>query len=187
MSQRIFDIFLCLLALPFILILLVVLYLYMKAVDPGPFLHWSQRFGQHNKLFLMPKLRTMKQETPQVPTHLFNQAQQYITPVGKFLRKYSLDELPQIFSIIKGEMSLVGPRPALFNQSDLVGLRTEQNIHTMVPGLTGLAQITGRDDLDIPTKVKFDLELYRQAGLRLYFYILWKTFFLAILAKQVRH
>ena len=128
----------------------------VKLTSVGLILYWSDRVGRNNLLFKMPKFRTMRIDTPAVATHLLDDPDRYLTPIGKFLRRSSLDELPQLLSIIKGDMSFVGPRPALFNQDDLIALRTEKGIHTLVPGLTGWAQINGRDELPIPVKVEYD-------------------------------
>lgn len=148
-----------LLALPMLLIALLI-----RATSPGPALYWSDRVGRHNKLFSMPKFRTMRVNTPAVATHLLGDPQSHLTPIGGFLRRSSLDELPQLWSILKGDMSFVGPRPALFNQHDLVALRTERGVHVLLPGLTGWAQINGRDELPIPQKVALDAEyLQRQS------------------------
>jgi O-antigen biosynthesis protein WbqP len=130
--------------------------LLVKLTSKGPVLYWSDRVGRNNTIFKMPKFRTMKLDTPAVPTHLLTNPDQYLTPIGKFLRKSSLDELPQLISILKGDMSFVGPRPALFNQDDLIELRTQKGVHLLLPGLTGWAQINGRDELPIPVKVEFD-------------------------------
>jgi O-antigen biosynthesis protein WbqP len=128
----------------------------IKLTSKGPVLHWSKRIGRYNTMFLMPKFRSMRIDTPQLATHLLHVPHVYVTPVGAFLRKTSLDELPQLFSIMKGDISFVGPRPALFNQDDLVALRTESGIHELVPGLTGWAQINGRDELSIERKVELE-------------------------------
>lgn len=141
------------LAAPLCLLSLVVL-----ATSPGPAIHWSKRVGQNNRIFPMPKFRTMRIDTPQVATHLMTDPDRWLTPVGGFLRKSSLDELPQLFSVFIGDMSLVGPRPALFNQDDLVALRTEAGVDALQPGLTGWAQVNGRDELPIPQKVALDVE-----------------------------
>lgn len=130
----------------------------VRATSPGPAIHWSKRVGRGNALFLMPKFRTMRIDTPQIATHLMSEPGRWLTPVGGFLRKTSLDELPQLISVLKGDMSLVGPRPALFNQDDLVALRTEAGVEALRPGLTGWAQVNGRDELPIPVKVKLDAE-----------------------------
>lgn len=135
---------------------MIALSLLIKLTSKGPVLYWSDRVGINNSIFKMPKFRTMKTETPSVATHMLKNPEHYLTPIGNYLRKSSLDELPQIYNILKGEMSFVGPRPALFNQVDLTTLRTQQNIHILIPGLTGWAQINGRDDLSIPQKVDLD-------------------------------
>lgn len=151
-----------LLAFPFVLIALAV-----RLTSRGPVLYWSDRVGQGNALFQMPKFRSMRVGTPTLATHLLGDAHNYLTPIGNFLRKSSLDELPQLWSIFLGDMSFVGPRPALFNQSDLIELRTHYNVHTLVPGLTGWAQINGRDELPISEKVALDVEyLHTQSLLR---------------------
>lgn len=137
----------------------------VRATSPGPIIHWSRRVGRDNREFKMPKFRTMRIDTPQVATHLMTDPERYLTPIGKFLRKTSLDELPQLLSIIKGDMSFVGPRPALYNQDDLVQLRTERGVHRLVPGLTGWAQINGRDDLPIPVKVDYDAQYLERRSL----------------------
>ncbi len=156
--KRLFDLTLALmlsvlLALPIALIALAI-----RLTSAGPAVYWSNRVGRDNKIFRMPKFRSMRTDTPAVATHLLQNPEQYITPVGKFLRKTSLDELPQLWSILVGDMSFVGPRPALYNQDDLIALRTDRGVHTLVPGLTGWAQINGRDELPIPQKVEFDAQ-----------------------------
>jgi O-antigen biosynthesis protein WbqP len=130
----------------------------VKLTSPGPVLYWSDRVGRENSIFRMPKFRSMRTNTPQLATHLFRDPAAYLTPIGGFLRRSSLDELPQLFSVLRGDLSLVGPRPALFNQDDLIVLRTEAGVHQLVPGITGWAQVNGRDDLPIPEKVRFDSE-----------------------------
>ncbi|CAG1006010.1 sugar transferase [Geobacter sp.] len=154
--KRLFDFSLALLVLILTVPLLALVALAVRLTSPGPVLYWSDRVGKNNKVFNMPKFRTMCTNTPAVATHLLNDPDCYLTPIGKFLRKTSLDELPQLYSILKGDMSFVGPRPALFNQDDLVALRTEKGIHHLTPGLTGWAQINGRDELPIPVKVEYD-------------------------------
>lgn len=138
--------------------LFLVVALAIKATSKGPILYWSNRYGKGNQLFRMPKFRSMRIETPELPTHLLTEPSEYLTPIGSFLRRSSLDELPQLYSILVGDLSFVGPRPALFNQNDLVEMRTERGIHHLVPGLTGWAQVNGRDELPIPVKVEFDYE-----------------------------
>lgn len=156
--KRLFDLTLALmlsvvLALPILSIALVI-----RLTSPGPAVYWSDRVGRHNRIFRMPKFRSMRMDTPAVATHLLQNPDQYITPIGRLLRKTSLDELPQLWSILKGDMSFVGPRPALFNQDDLIALRTERGVHELVPGLTGWAQINGRDEIPIPQKVELDMQ-----------------------------
>jgi O-antigen biosynthesis protein WbqP len=139
-----------------LLIPILVIAVLVRLTSTGPALYWSDRVGIGNGIFKMPKFRTMRMDTPAVATHLLSNPDEYLTPVGPFLRKSSLDELPQLWSVLKGDMSFVGPRPALFNQDDLIALRTERGVHGLVPGITGWAQINGRDDLPIPQKVEFD-------------------------------
>jgi O-antigen biosynthesis protein WbqP len=142
-----------LLAVPSLIIALLI-----RITSKGPALHWSDRVGAENRIFSMPKFRSMYVGTPAVATHLLENADSYVTPIGRFLRRTSLDELPQIWSVLKGDMSIVGPRPALYNQYDLIALRTQQGVHRLRPGITGLAQVNGRDELSIPEKVRFDRE-----------------------------
>ena len=163
--KRAFDL---LLGLPLFLLLilpLIAVSLLVRLTSPGPVLYWSDRVGRNNVIFKMPKFRSMRVNTPAVATHLLTNAGQYLTPVGGFLRKSSLDELPQLLSILKGDMSFVGPRPALFNQHDLVALRTQADVHLLVPGLTGWAQVNGRDELPIPQKVALDVEYKNRQSL----------------------
>lgn len=157
--KRLFDIVLSLSALLLLLPLIIMTLLLVRMTSSGPVLYWSQRVGKHNKLFNMPKFRSMQVGTPQLATHLMQQQEQsvsYLTPVGSFIRKTSLDELPQLWSVLKGDMSVVGPRPALFNQDDLITLRTSHGVHTLQPGITGWAQVNGRDEIPIPQKVTLD-------------------------------
>lgn len=175
MMKRVFDLLLALvasllLALPVLLVALAV-----RLTSPGPVLYWSDRVGRHNRIFRMPKFRSMRVDTPAVATHLLADPASYLTPIGSFLRKSSLDELPQLWSILRGDMSFVGPRPALFNQDDLIALRTEAGVHELVPGLTGWAQVNGRDELPIPQKVRLDAEYLRRQSLRFDLRILWLT------------
>ena len=157
-SKRFFDLACALLLTIVLLIPIVLVALAVKLTSRGPALYWSDRVGRHNTLFKMPKFRSMRVGTPAVATHLLADPDSYLTPIGSFLRKSSLDELPQFWNILKGDMSFVGPRPALFNQADLIELRTELGVHTLVPGLTGWAQINGRDEIPIPQKVALDRE-----------------------------
>jgi O-antigen biosynthesis protein WbqP len=175
MGKRLFDLALSLgiglpLALPLLFIALLV-----RLSSEGPALYWSDRVGRNNTLFRMPKFRSMRMGTPPVATHMLGNPAAHLTPFGSFLRQTSLDELPQLWSILKGDMSFVGPRPALFNQDDLIALRTEAGVHTLVPGLTGWAQINGRDELPIPEKVKFDAEYLRRRSFGFDLRILWLT------------
>jgi len=159
----------------------------VKLTSKGPILYWSGRVGINNSIFRMPKFRTMRVDTPAVATHLLESPEQYLTPIGGFLRKYSLDELPQLFNVMKGDICFVGPRPALFNQDDLIELRTQKGIHKLMPGLTGWAQINGRDDLLIPQKVEFDAYYLHHRSFIFDIKILWRTFFKALRAEGVRH
>ncbi|WP_334156895.1 sugar transferase [Oryzomicrobium sp.] len=173
--KRAFDLLLALfaaavLALPILLVALAV-----RLTSPGPALYWSDRVGRHNRIFRMPKFRSMRIDTPAVATHLLDNPAQWLTPIGSFLRKSSLDELPQLWSILVGDMSFVGPRPALFNQDDLIALRTERGVHELVPGLTGWAQINGRDELLIPQKVALDTEYLARRSFLFDLKILWLT------------
>jgi O-antigen biosynthesis protein WbqP len=187
LMKRLFDILLsCLLLFVFSIPILLVA-LMVKITSKGPALYTSDRVGIHNSIFKMYKFRTMKIDTPQVATHLMRNPNQYLTPIGKFLRKTSLDELPQLFNILKGDMSFVGPRPALFNQDDLVSLRTEKGIDSLVPGLTGWAQINGRDELPIPIKVGFDEYYYKNKSFLLDLKILFLTFVKVIRSEGVDH
>jgi O-antigen biosynthesis protein WbqP len=162
--KRLFDLMLALLAGCILLVPLLVVAVLVRLTSKGPALYWSDRVGRNNNIFKMPKFRSMQMGTPALATHLLSNPDAYLTPIGSFLRKSSLDELPQLWSILKGDMSFVGPRPALFNQQDLIELRTKAGVHQLLPGLTGWAQINGRDELPIPQKVALDVEyLYRQS------------------------
>ena len=185
--KRIFDILLALLLLVILLIPILVITGTVRLTSKGPALYWSDRVGKHNHLFRMPKFRSMKTDTPAVATHLLEDPKSTLTPIGDFLRKSSLDELPQIWNILKGEMSFVGPRPALFNQADLIKLRTEAHIDSLVPGLTGWAQINGRDELPIPEKVELDKYYLDQKSFKLDIKILWLTFMKVIKKEDVSH
>lgn len=170
------------LALPIIVVSIAV-----KITSKGPIFYWSNRVGRNNSLFSMPKFRSMRIDTPTVATHLLTNPSSYLTPIGGFLRKTSLDELPQLWSILIGDMSLVGPRPALFNQYDLIALRTEQGIQLLAPGLTGWAQINGRDDLPIEQKVAYDIEYRDRQSLLFDIWILWLTVLKVIRRDGVSH
>jgi len=173
--KRLFDLAMCLGALVLCALPLLVVALLVRLTSPGPVLYWSDRVGRYNRTFRMPKFRSMRVGTPALATHLLDDPARYLTPIGSFLRRSSLDELPQLWSILVGHMSFVGPRPALFNQDDLIALRTEQGVHKLVPGLTGWAQINGRDELPIPEKVKLDLEYLHRRSLWFDLRILWLT------------
>ena len=159
----------------------------VRLTSRGPVQYWSDRVGRHNRIFKMPKFRSMRIDTPAVATHLLANPNQYLTPIGSFLRKSSLDELPQLWSILKGDMSFVGPRPALFNQHDLIELRTKHGVDALVPGLTGWAQINGRDELPIPEKVKLDVEYLHRKSFMFDLKILWLTFIKVIRRDGVSH
>jgi O-antigen biosynthesis protein WbqP len=164
--KRGFDFLLAIMATSFLLLPIALVSLAVRLTSKGPILYWSDRVGRHNVIFKMPKFRSMQIGTPAVATHLLNNPDAYLTVIGSFLRKSSLDELPQLWSILKGDMSFVGPRPALFNQQDLITLRTQCGVHELVPGLTGWAQINGRDELPIPEKVKLDAEYLQRRSFR---------------------
>ncbi len=185
--KRLFDIFLSCLLLLFFNIPILLVALMVKITSAGPALYKSDRVGVNNLIFKMYKFRTMKRDTPPVATHLMKNPEQYLTPIGQFLRKSSLDELPQLFNILKGDMSFVGPRPALFNQHNLIELRTKKGIHSLLPGLTGWAQINGRDELPIPVKVSFDEYYYRNKSFFLDLKILFLTFVKVIGREGIDH
>jgi O-antigen biosynthesis protein WbqP len=174
--KRLMDVLLCAVLAVAGLLPLAIIGIIIRASSPGPALYWSRRIGHENREFLMPKFRTMRVDTPQLATHLLENPDQYLTPIGRFLRKTSLDELPQLYSVLKGDMSLVGPRPALFNQYDLIELRTKQGIHHLRPGVTGLAQVRGRDNLSIKEKVIHDHEYLESISMLLDLKILFLTF-----------
>lgn len=173
-------------ALPATLVLAVLAVL-IKATSPGPVLYWSDRVGRANRLFRMPKLRSMRTGTPELATHLLASPDVFLTPVGSFLRQTSLDELPQLWCILTGEMTLVGPRPALFNQGDLIALRTAKGIERLTPGLTGWAQINGRDEIPVARKVEFDEFYLHNHSLRLDMLILWRTITKVLAGEGVSH
>lgn len=185
--KRLFDLGLGLIAATMMLVPLVVLAMLVRLTSQGPALYWSDRVGRYNKIFKMPKFRSMRLGTPAVATHLLVDPKAHVTPIGNFLRKSSLDELPQIWSILVGDMSFVGPRPALFNQQDLIELRTEKSVHTLVPGLTGWAQVNGRDELPIPQKVALDAEYLQRKGFWFDIQILWLTFLKVVQRDGVSH
>lgn len=163
--KRLFDLLLALLAVALLAIPLLSVAIAVRLTSQGPALYWSDRVGLHNRIFKMPKFRSMRIDTPAVATHLLQNPEEWLTPIGSFLRKTSLDELPQLWSILIGDMSFVGPRPALYNQDDLIALRTSRGVHVLLPGLTGWAQINGRDELPIPQKVEWDEQYLQQQNL----------------------
>jgi O-antigen biosynthesis protein WbqP len=186
-GKRIFDVTTACLLLLFCSPVLLALAAITKLTSPGPAIYWSDRVGANNVVFRMPKFRTMRIDTPVVATHLLTNPSDFVTPWGSFLRKFSLDELPQLWSVLKGDMSLVGPRPALHNQHDLIALRTETGVHRLIPGLTGWAQINGRDELPTPVKLKFDEYYLKQQSFCLDLRILCKTVFKTVKSEGVSH
>lgn len=185
--KRMLDLLLGVVACMLLLVPLVIVATAVKLTSKGPALYWSDRVGRKNVIFKMPKFRSMRVGTPAVATHLLANPKAHLTPIGSFLRKSSLDELPQLWSILVGDMSFVGPRPALFNQHDLIELRTQKNVHTLVPGLTGWAQVNGRDDLPIPQKVALDAEYLQRQGFWFDVKILWVTFLKVVQRDGVSH
>ena len=174
--KRIFDFFFGIVVVILLVIPMLVIYLGVRFSSKGPALYWSDRVGKNNKIFKMPKFRSMLIDTPAVATHLLNDPDSYLSPIGGFLRRTSLDELPQLFSVLKGDMSFVGPRPALFNQDDLIALRREKGVDKLLPGITGWAQVNGRDELSIPDKLALDLEYIHRQSFWFDMKILWITF-----------
>jgi len=185
--KRIFDLAIAGFLLCFLSIPILVVGLMVKLTSKGPALYWSDRVGINNSIFRMPKFRTMRINTPSVATHLMKNPDVYLTPIGSFLRKFSLDELPQLYSVLKGDISFVGPRPALFNQDDLVELRTGKGIHKLIPGITGWAQVNGRDELPIPVKVEFDEYYLKNRSFLFDLKILWMTFIKVVKREGVSH
>ena len=185
--KRSFDLALSLVMLAACTLPMLLVAMMVKLTSRGPVLYWSDRVGRDNVIFRMPKFRSMRIDTPALATHLLTDPDRFLTPIGKFLRKSSLDELPQLLSIAKGDMSFVGPRPALFNQDDLIGLRTERGVHKLSPGLTGWAQVNGRDELPIPIKVEFDVYYLRERSFPLDLRILFMTFLKVIRSEGVTH
>ena len=185
--KRIFDLFLSLCLVPVLLVPILLIAVLVRLTSKGPALYWSDRVGVGNRIFKMAKFRTMRIDTPPVATHLLEDPDAHLTPIGPFLRKLSLDELPQLWSVLKGDMSFVGPRPALFNQDDLIAFRTEKGVHQLIPGITGWAQINGRDDLPIPVKVEFDEYYLKNRSFLFDLKILFLTFFKTLKSEGVRH
>ncbi len=184
---RMFDLFFVVIAILALIFPAFMVALAIKLTSPGPVLYWSKRIGKNRTQFLMPKFRTMKIDTPAVATHLLSDANHYITPIGVLLRKSSLDEIPQLWSILRGEMAIVGPRPALFNQYDLIDLRESFGVNSLVPGLTGWAQVNGRDNLTIEEKVKFDVEYLQLFSFIFNLKIIWLTFVKVLSRESISH
>ena len=185
--KRLFDFFMGAILFPLLAIPMLITAIAVRLTSTGPVLYWSDRVGRDNAIFRMPKFRSMRMDTPAVATHLMSDAETFLTPIGGFLRRYSLDELPQLFSILKGDMSFVGPRPALFNQEDLIALRTEKGIDKLLPGVTGWAQVNGRDKLSIPEKVDLDVEYLNHQSFWFDLKILWMTLLKVIKRDNVSH
>ncbi len=185
--KRLFDLILVVVAGCFLLVPVLVVAALVRLTSTGPALYWSDRVGRNNVIFRMPKFRSMQVGTPAVATHLLSNPDSYLTPIGSFLRKSSLDELPQLWSILTGDMSFVGPRPALFNQQDLIEMRTQRGVDALVPGLTGWAQVNGRDELPIPEKVKLDVEYLQRQSLWFDIRILWMTLVKVVRREGVSH
>jgi len=185
--KRIFDLILAIFLFLVLLISLLLIAVLVITTSRGPVLYWSDRIGKNNKIFKMPKFRSMLTGTPAVATHLLNNPDSYLSPIGSFLRSSSLDELPQLFSVLKGDMSFVGPRPALYNQDDLISLRTDKGVDKLLPGVTGWAQVNGRDELSIPDKVTLDVEYLNRQSFWFDMKILWMTFLKVIKRDGVSH
>ena len=185
--KRLFDFILALFLILLLMVPMIIITIIIKLTSRGAAIHWSERVGKNNVVFKMPKFRSMKIETPDLATHLLKDSSSTLTPVGSFLREYSLDEIPQLWSIIKGDMSFVGPRPALFNQDDLIKLRSTYGIEKILPGLTGWAQVNGRDDLPITEKVQKDVEYLQRHSFLFDLKILWLTFLKVIKKDGISH
>ena len=185
--KRLFDVCLGCLAALILFVPVLLVAMAVRLTSKGPALYWSDRVGRNNVIFKMPKFRSMRVGTPAVATHLLANPKAHLTPIGSFLRKSSLDELPQLWSILAGDMSFVGPRPALYNQQDLIALRTAQGVHTLVPGLTGWAQVNGRDELPIPDKVKLDAAYLQRQSLWFDIFIMWLTLVKVLRRDGVSH
>ena len=186
-SKQVMDVALAVLLLVVLCPVLLGIALFVKLTSKGPILYWSDRVGRWNHIFKMPKFRSMRINSPQVATHLLTNPDAYLTPIGSFLRRSSLDELPQLFSVLRGDLSLVGPRPALFNQEDLIALRTQAGVHELLPGITGWAQINGRDELPIPEKVALDCEYLQNRSFKLDIKILLLTLLKVVRRDGVSH
>jgi O-antigen biosynthesis protein WbqP len=186
-STKIIDLSLGFLLITVLSPILLIVTILVRSTSKGPSLYWSNRVGKNNKIFKMPKFRSMLIDTPTVATHLLDNPDVYLSPIGGFLRRSSLDELPQLFSVLKGDMSFVGPRPALFNQDDLISLRTEKGVDKLLPGITGWAQVNGRDELSIPDKVALDVEYLNRQSFWFDIKILWMTFLKVVKRDGVSH
>jgi len=185
--KRIFDLILAIFLFLVLLISLLLIAVLVITTSKGPVLYWSERIGKNNKIFKMPKFRSMLTGTPAVATHLLDNPDSYLSPIGSFLRSSSLDELPQLFSVLRGDMSFVGPRPALYNQDDLITLRTQKGVDRLLPGITGWAQVNGRDELSIPDKVALDVEYLNHQSFWFDMKILWMTFLKVMKRDGVSH
>jgi O-antigen biosynthesis protein WbqP len=185
--KRLFDLLLGVAILMLLVVLILLIAIAIRLTSKGPALYWSDRVGSNNKIFKMPKFRSMLIGTPAVATHLLDNPDAYLSPIGDFLRRSSLDELPQLFSVLKGDMSFVGPRPALFNQDDLIAMRTEKGVDKLLPGITGWAQVNGRDELSIPNKVALDAEYLNRQSFWFDMKILWMTFLRVVNRDGVSH
>ena len=185
--KRVFDLILAIFLFLVLLISLLLIAVLVVTTSKGPALYWSERIGRNNKIFKMPKFRSMLTGTPAVATHLLENPDSYLSPIGSFLRSSSLDELPQLFSVLKGDMSFVGPRPALYNQDDLITLRTQKGVDKLLPGITGWAQVNGRDELSIPDKVALDVEYLNRQSFWFDMKILWMTFLKVVKRDGVSH
>lgn len=186
-GKRLFDVVASGLALLAFAVPMLVIAAVVRASSAGPVLYWSDRIGRNNQIFKMPKIRTMRLDTPALATHLMKDPGLYLTPVGGFLRRSSLDEIPQLLSVLRGDMSLVGPRPALFNQHDLIALRSENGVQSLRPGITGWAQVNGRDELSIPDKVRFDVQYLAECSFWFDLRIIFRTVFKVAALEGVSH
>ena len=185
--KRLFDLILAILLILLMLIPFLLITILIIVTSKGPVLYWSDRIGKNNKTFKMPKFRSMLINTPTLATHLLDNPDSYLSPIGRFLRTTSLDELPQLFCVLKDDMSFVGPRPALYNQNDLISLRTHKSVDKLLPGITGWAQVNGRDELSIPDKVLLDVEYLNRQSFWLDIKILWMTLLKVIKRDGVNH
>jgi O-antigen biosynthesis protein WbqP len=185
--KRLFDLFMGTILLIILVLPILLTAIAVRLTSKGPLFYWSDRIGRDNVIFRMPKFRSMHVDTPVVATHLMSDAETFLTPIGGFLRRFSLDELPQLFSVLRGDMSFVGPRPALFNQEDLIALRSEKGVDKLLPGVTGWAQVNGRDKLSIPEKVDLDVEYLNHQSFWFDLKILWMTLLIVIRRDNISH